>query len=134
MDRMRNSYTPHINYKFMDGAISPKKGYILPSDLDGILETNRKFLVFEWKRPNEELSKGQHIMLSRLAELPQFTVVVVSGHSDSFSTEVKEIYRMNADGSLKEVGFGVEKLVGGTKAWFARSCGKPYKHYTDPVV
>jgi hypothetical protein len=128
---MRNSYTPHINYKFMDGAISPKQGYILPSDLDGILETNRKFLVFEWKRPGEELSKGQHIMLSRLAELPQFTVVVVSGHSDSYSTEVKEIYKMEKDGSLKEVGFGVDVLVEKTKKWFAVSCGKPYKHYAE---
>lgn len=67
MDRMRNSQTPHINYKFMDGVIQPNKGYILPSDIDGILETNHHFLVFEWKRPHEELSKGQHIMLSRLA-------------------------------------------------------------------
>jgi hypothetical protein len=130
MDRMRNKNVSVINYAFLDGVIPAKQGYILPSDLDGIIETNFHFLVFEWKRPDEELSKGQHIMLSRLASLPKFTVIVVKGHSNSDQTDVREFYQMKKDGTLEERGFGVDDLREKTKSWFMRSCGK---YYFDPV-
>lgn len=61
-------------------------------------------------------------------------MVVVTGHSDSYSTEVKEFYQMNGDGELQERGFGVEELTQKTKDWFSRNSGKLYKHYTKEGV
>ena len=52
---------------------------IEPSDIDGIVERNGYFLILETKGRNASLSRGQEIMLRRLAKLDKFTVVVVWG-------------------------------------------------------
>ena len=77
---MRNPDAKHIDYGFMQGVINDK---VLPSNIDGILERNGQFLVFEWKRKNEKISKGQEILLKALAKSKGFTVAIVCGDTDN---------------------------------------------------
>lgn len=51
----------------------------IPMDVDGLIERNGRFLVFETKGPRGELSLGQRIALETLARLKQFTVVILHG-------------------------------------------------------
>lgn len=76
---MRNPDAKHIDYGFMKGIISDT---FIPSNIDGILERNGQFLVLEWKRRNEKISKGQEILLKALAKTPCFTVMIITGDTD----------------------------------------------------
>ena len=42
-------------------------GNVLPTDIDGLIEHNGKFLIFEFKQPGEKLSEGQRRALQCLA-------------------------------------------------------------------
>ena len=55
---------------------------IMPSDIDGVIESNGHFLVFEVKRPGEETSVGQEIMLRALSKISIFTVVKIELDTD----------------------------------------------------
>lgn len=55
------------------------KTNISPSDLDGIVERNGKFLVLEAKSPRGTMSIGQKRLLHALGRLEEFTVVIVWG-------------------------------------------------------
>lgn len=46
-------------------------------DLDSFLEIGGHFLVIEWKTAGQDVPFGQLHALTRLAELPQFEVVIV---------------------------------------------------------
>ena len=48
----------------------------LPCNLDGLTERMGNFLLFEVKS-GEQMSKGQQMMLTALAALPRFTVLMV---------------------------------------------------------
>jgi hypothetical protein len=74
--------------------------------------------VLEWKRDEEELSTGQHILLKQLAATPGFTVIVVYGHSANTFTHIGNFFRMNRDGSITHSGVGVEEFKKKYKAWF----------------
>ena len=47
-----------------------------------IFERKGKFLVGEWKRPNEKISKGQEILLKTLAKQENFVVLIIQGDTD----------------------------------------------------
>jgi len=79
---MRNPHATHIDYGFMQGLISENPNFV-PSNIDGIIERNGVFLVFEWKRPKEKISKGQEILLKALAKTHGFTVVIMCGDTDN---------------------------------------------------
>ena len=115
---MRNPNAPHVDYEFLKGVVPAKSGSILPSNVDGILERNGKFLVLEWKRDEEELSTGQHILLKQLAATPGFTVILVYGHSANSFTKIDRFFRLNKDGSITQSGSGVEEFKKKYKAWF----------------
>lgn len=52
---------------------------ITPMDLDGTVEINGRFLVFETKKPGVKLPHGQRRALEALVKLGFFTVVYVAG-------------------------------------------------------
>lgn len=119
MQAMRNREAPHIDYGFLTGVVPTKYGgFIAPSNVDGILERHGKFLVLEWKRDNEDLSMGQTILLTALARQPNFTVILVYGHSAGGDTEIREFYKLNQDGSMTLSGKSVEEFKKKYKAWF----------------
>jgi len=47
---MRNMFATHTDYADFIGLISANP-HLVPSNVDGILERNGQFLIFEWKRP-----------------------------------------------------------------------------------
>ena len=58
-------------------------GKLTPSDIDGIIERNGKFLVIETKHARSKtIPKGQYITLKRLHDTGLFTVLIVYGDKD----------------------------------------------------
>ena len=79
---------------------------IEPSDIDGIVERNGYFLVIEAKGKNARLSRGQEIMLRRLAKIDKFTVIVVWG--DKYKPE--RLLVMTKEGDKNYENINVSKL------------------------
>ena len=72
---MRNPFAIHLNFDELLGTI-PENPKILPSNIDMIYERCGKFLIGEWKRPNEKISIGQSILLNALATQDNFIVLI----------------------------------------------------------
>ena len=62
----------------LDGCFGVTR--IKPSDIDGIIERNGKFLVIETKLPGVEIPTGQDILLKALAAKEDFMVLCVWGY------------------------------------------------------
>lgn len=63
------------NWGVLDGVLP--RG-IRPSDLDGVIEMNGRFLWLEYKGPGAALPRGQRLMYEALALTPKHTVMVIS--------------------------------------------------------
>ncbi len=50
---------------------------IMPMDFDGVVERNRRFLVFETKEGNKPIPDGQRLTLERAVETGPWTVIVL---------------------------------------------------------
>ena len=79
---MRNPDAKHLNFADLQGVIVSNPKW-LPSNIDMLAERNGKFLLCEWKRPNEEFGGGQKILLKALSKAQHFTVLIVQGHTDN---------------------------------------------------
>ena len=103
MKAMRNAKAEHTDYGFMAGWIedNPKA---MPSNIDGVIERNGCFLWMEWKQSGEAMSKGQQILLSKLAQVNDFFVIVITGYSNSAGREVGAIQKILPDGHWRLVG------------------------------
>jgi hypothetical protein len=90
---MRNEGATHIDTTGIEGIIpaNPKWGF---SNIDLIGERKGRFLVQEWKRPNEQISTGQRILLEQLAKQPAFTVLVVTGHTAGTAMTVHAVHEL----------------------------------------
>ena len=64
----------------LDGCFGDTK--IMPTDLDGFVERNGKFLVLETKAPGVEVKRGQQLTFERLVSTGVFTVVLVWGDTN----------------------------------------------------
>ncbi len=53
---------------------------IEPTDVDGLIERNGKFLLLETKLPGVKINKGQEIMFDNLIKINGFTILVIWGH------------------------------------------------------
>lgn len=82
MKAMRNPYATHIDYECFKGII-PNNPNFMPSNIDGIIERNGNFIVFEWKRPGEKFNTGQIRLLQALAKTPRFIVIIMCGDTDN---------------------------------------------------
>ena len=96
--RMRNPFAIHLNFDELLGTI-PENPKILPSNIDMIYERCGKFLIEEWKRPNEKISIGQSILLNALARQDNFIVLIITGDTDK-EMQVSNIERINNQGIL----------------------------------
>lgn len=119
MEAMRNSNAPHTDFGFLRGVI-PTNPLFMPSNVDMMLERRGKFLIGEWKRPLEKISKGQEILLRKLANKPDFSVIIIEGHSDSTGTEIVAIKRFDNDGNIWTVAKGVGGLKKLIQDWYAQ--------------
>jgi len=119
---MRNTYATHIDYSFLHYVIESNPLF-MPSNLDGIIERKGKFLVMEWKRPNEKSNKGQIRLLCALAENPKFEVLLIKGHTDNGIPEIGWFYYVvpYLKPKCRKIGFGTESLKQFIKTWYERS-------------
>ena len=113
---MRNSQATHVDFGFLRGSVK-QNAAIIPSNVDMILETNYHFLIGEWKRDGEEVSKGQKILLNRMSTLPNFIVLIINGYSDGNNRFINDFYELH-DTFLKKKGHGEEELKNYVNEWF----------------
>ena len=67
-----------FDWDFLKGCWT---GKIEPMDIDGLVERNGHFLLFETKDPHRTISKGQKIALARLVDVGRgrITLCVIRG-------------------------------------------------------
>ena len=105
---MRNPAATHTDYGEFFGLIETNPN-IVPSNVDGILERKGKFLIFEWKRKGEAVSKGQEIMLQTLAKKEGFTVLIIIGNTDK-QTVIEKFYKIGSNSRCQLLGKGFEEF------------------------
>ena len=110
---MRNRFAPHIDFSELQGLL----GSCMPSNVDMMMERKGHFLVGEWKKPNERISKGQEILLKALAKRPKFTVLIVSGDTAT-DMIVHRFWRINPDGTFVEKGDSTQDFKDYLQEWF----------------
>ena len=113
---MRNPDAKHTDFADLVGVI-PENPKFLASNLDMVMERYGYFLVAEWKRPGEEISKGQEILLKHLANMEKFVVLLIEGDTDD-GMVVNRIEAINKDGSLTHIGDDANALKGFIKFWY----------------
>ena len=118
---MRNMFATHTDYADFKGLI-PTNQYLVPSNVDGILERNGQFLIFEWKRPGEKISEGQRIMLQALAAKPSFMVVIIYGNTDN-ETVVESYWVLTPEGKPVKSGTGFESFKQFYRQWYELADG-----------
>lgn len=87
---MRNGDAPHTDFSDLAGLI-PSNPKLLPSNVDFILERRGKFLFGEFKRPDEDLSVGQKILLEALSRKPGFNVFIATGWNEGTSLVITQL-------------------------------------------
>lgn len=110
---MRNKYAAHTDFSDINGLL----GKCVPVNIDMMMERKGNFLVGEWKRPNEQISKGQEIMLKALAKRHKFIVLIISGDTDN-GMVVHKFWKIEKDGSTTLKGEGVEKFKDYLTDWY----------------
>ena len=105
----------HVDYGDFKGLITDNPNFV-PSNVDGIAERNGRFLVMEWKRPNEKISTGQKILLQALSCTPRFTVIIINGNTDT-ETMVNRFFQVTKDG-CNPLGTGFEALKTYYLEWY----------------
>ena len=122
---MNKPNAKHVDFGFLKGMFpNPRE---LPVNVDMMMEKNHCFIVGEWKKPKETLSRGQEITLKRLAARRNIHVIIIEGSSDDTECYVNKVEEMHKDGRLQELGTGIEFLKILMKAWHARACSQRNK-------
>ena len=115
MKLMNNPYATHIDFFSFKGFFKNNPN-ATPSNLDMIFERKGKFLVGEWKRPNEKISKGQEILLKTLAKQLNFVVLIIQGDTDG-EMVVNKYWRVVND-TCQQVGESAEHLKEYMNLWY----------------
>jgi len=119
MTAMRNPDAKHIDFGEFIGLI-PSNPRFLPSNLDMVLERRGSFLVGEWKRPSESISKGQEFLLQSLSRMPKFLVVIIEGDTDD-GMVVNRVQIMHPAKGMVEWGNDVDSLKELIRQWYNRA-------------
>lgn len=117
---LRNPNAQMIDFSDLEGIIESNPKF-LPSDIDMIYERKGKYLVVEWKKPEEALTvnSGQEKLLKALANNPSFTVLKVIGYTENTKMYVQKIDKINPDGTYKYLGDGLTKFKELINTWYA---------------
>jgi hypothetical protein len=79
-----------MEWEFLSGCFDYG---IMPTDVDGIVERNGNYLVFEEKHPNVELGIGQARMLNDLNMKHGMTIFIIWGDTEIPIIESMSIWR-----------------------------------------
>ena len=115
MGLLRNPDARHLDFEAFQGIFPNPRA--LPCDIDFFMERTGKFIAGEWKRDREKMSEGQRIALQSLARLPQFTVLVVRGHTDGGKPHIEKFWRV-VNGRCRQIGYGYDDYVEYCQAWW----------------
>lgn len=117
---LRNPDAKLIDFTQLIGIIESNPKF-LPSDLDMIYERNGKYLVVEWKKPEEALTvnSGQEILLKALANNHVFTVLKVIGYTENNQMVVQKIDRLRRNGTWEYIGDGLPRFKEIIQKWYA---------------
>lgn len=112
---MRNRNAAHVDFAALRGIFS--NALAMPSNIDMVLERHGKFLIGEWKRPNEAISAGQKIMLLHLAMMPDFTVLIIEGDTDE-DMVIHNVWQLTPHRTLKPITSSIEAFKTYLSDWF----------------
>lgn len=97
---------------------------IAPTDIDGLVERNGNYLLFECKRKGAEIPIGQQRLLRDLNERHGFTVFVVTGFTESTICELDVFWpRRVRHEPYRNIRARV--LLDKARQWFDWADGKP---------
>ena len=113
---MRNPDAAHTDFEDLLGLI-PNNPKFLPSNVDGIAERNGKFMIMEWKRPNEKISKGQEFLLKALAKTPNFVVIIIIGDTDN-GMNIERFYYLQPIGKNVLIGTSTQEFKDYYTFWY----------------
>jgi len=98
----------------------PSNPRALPCDIDFVIERKGHILIAEWKRRWENVSGGQRRMLQALARKPDFTVLVVRGHTDGAEPVIEKFWQV-VDDHCVGVGSGLTEYRDFCQVWYERA-------------
>ena len=113
---MRNPDAAHTDFEDLLGLI-PNNPKFLPSNVDGISERNGKFMIMEWKRPHERMSKGQEFLLKALAKTPNFVVIIIIGDTDN-GMNIEKFYYLQPMGKNVLIGSSTQEFKDYYTSWY----------------
>lgn len=111
---MRNPYAAHIDFTELTGLL----GKVVPSNLDMVYERKGSFLIAEWKRDGEKVSKGQEILLKSLSALPSHTVLIINGFTEDGEMTVNKFWRVLPYDKCVLAGNGLTELKDYIVEWY----------------
>lgn len=114
---MRNPNALHIDFSALTGML----GKVVPSDIDMVYERKGMFLVGEWKRDGEQVSKGQELLLKALARKDEFTVLIINGWTENGSMTVKTVWSVFPSGECVAIGQGLDFLKDYIAKWYQKA-------------
>lgn len=106
----------HIDFGFLKGIIkSNPRG--LPSNVDGVYERFGHFLFLEFKRPGEQISQGQWILLRALAAMPQAQVWIITGSFEPGEIYFESCEMLLPNGLRQEIASSLEVMKTRINTW-----------------
>lgn len=100
---------------------------IEPTDIDGFVERNGKFLAIETKSPGVEIKTGQMITFKRLIDTGCFTVALVWGEPG----KPEKITLMTSQTTLEYDHANLEQLRKIVSQWFKYANQTPMPDFRD---
>jgi len=114
--RAMRSDAKHIDFGFLAGAI-PSNPKALPSNIDGIYERGGRFLVLEFKKPQEKLGVGQEIMLKKMTVAQNWQVWIVTGNFDTNPIEFHVAEKLLPNGTRQTIAETLVEFRYKIKSW-----------------
>ena len=106
----------HIDFGFLSGIIkSNPKG--IPSNIDGVYERFGHFLFLEFKRPGEQISQGQWILLKAMAAIPNAQVWIITGNFEPDEIYFESAETLLPNGLRQEIASSLEVLKMKINTW-----------------
>lgn len=106
----------HIDFGFLKGIIkSNPRG--LPSNVDGVYERFGHFLFLEFKRPGEQISQGQWILLKALAAMPKSQVWIITGNFEPDEIYFESCELLMPNGLRQEIASSLEVMKIRINTW-----------------
>lgn len=106
------------NWGMLEGCFGA--GRIRPSDIDGVVDRNGRFLILESKRVGAQVKEGQHILFQSLAETGLFTVIVFFGDAAACTVKSARVYFPDG-GYQPDAPCDLDGLRARCADWFARA-------------